>query len=330
MAAAQHQQPLSASRALAGRGVLLTGATGYVGRLVLERLLRCCPDVAAVHVLVRPGTRRSTAAEEQQAGGSRSSSAASRERVVRLLTSSGLFNAVPPAQLRKIHVVEGQLSQPGLGLSEAQVAALAASVDVVLHAAGAVELDAGGLGGAAAAGGIGGAAALAQPAAAIRRWPPPAPCLRRRHPPGDGDELLRDGAAPAAGHTALPPPPRLHARLLRVGLLRRAARRHGGRAGQGAGAARRPGGAARAAGRPAAGALLRRPPGGAAGAPLGLPGRLLPQQAAGGAADAGLQRAGAHGRRALRLCADAPLADRRGGGRALPGLLPGQRARRHG
>jgi fatty acyl-CoA reductase len=145
--------PLHVSRALAGRGVLLTGCTGYVGRLVLEQLLRCCPDVAAVHVLVRPGTQRGAPAEEPPdaklaaaaaaRSGASSSASAARARVVRLLTSSGLFSAVPPAQLLKVHVVEGQLTQPGLGLSEAQVAALAASVDAVVHAAGAVELGAG-------------------------------------------------------------------------------------------------------------------------------------------------------------------------------------------
>lgn len=38
-------QPLSVAAAFAGRSVLITGATGYVGSLVLEQLLRVCPAV---------------------------------------------------------------------------------------------------------------------------------------------------------------------------------------------------------------------------------------------------------------------------------------------
>ena len=39
--------------AFAGTSVLLTGATGYVGSLVLEQLLFTCPDVQSVCILVR-------------------------------------------------------------------------------------------------------------------------------------------------------------------------------------------------------------------------------------------------------------------------------------
>lgn len=38
----------------AGRSVLLTGATGFLGRLLLEHILRTCPDVGTVYVVVRP------------------------------------------------------------------------------------------------------------------------------------------------------------------------------------------------------------------------------------------------------------------------------------
>lgn len=44
---------LSIRGAFRGSSVLLTGVTGYVGSLVLEQLLRVCPDVGNVYVLVR-------------------------------------------------------------------------------------------------------------------------------------------------------------------------------------------------------------------------------------------------------------------------------------
>lgn len=36
-----------------GKNVLLTGVTGFMGKVLLEKLLRSCPKVKAVYVLVR-------------------------------------------------------------------------------------------------------------------------------------------------------------------------------------------------------------------------------------------------------------------------------------
>lgn len=37
-----------------GKNVLITGATGFMGKVLLEKLLRSCPGVRAAYVLVRP------------------------------------------------------------------------------------------------------------------------------------------------------------------------------------------------------------------------------------------------------------------------------------
>lgn len=34
--------------------VFLTGATGFLGKLILEKLLRSCPDMKKVYILLRP------------------------------------------------------------------------------------------------------------------------------------------------------------------------------------------------------------------------------------------------------------------------------------
>lgn len=44
---------LSVRQSFKGANVLLTGVTGYVGSLVLEQLLRVCPEVGSVSVLIR-------------------------------------------------------------------------------------------------------------------------------------------------------------------------------------------------------------------------------------------------------------------------------------
>uniref|UniRef100_A0A8C6Y052 Fatty acyl-CoA reductase n=1 Tax=Naja naja TaxID=35670 RepID=A0A8C6Y052_NAJNA len=36
-----------------GKNVLLTGATGFMGKVLLEKLLRSCPRIKSIYVLVR-------------------------------------------------------------------------------------------------------------------------------------------------------------------------------------------------------------------------------------------------------------------------------------
>jgi fatty acyl-CoA reductase len=38
----------------AGRTVFITGGTGFLGAVLLEKLLRACPEIAAIYLLVRP------------------------------------------------------------------------------------------------------------------------------------------------------------------------------------------------------------------------------------------------------------------------------------
>jgi len=49
-----------------GKTIFITGATGFLGMALVEKLLRVCPDVGTVYVLVRPkkGKEVSTRLEE--------------------------------------------------------------------------------------------------------------------------------------------------------------------------------------------------------------------------------------------------------------------------
>lgn len=38
----------------AGKNVLITGATGFMGKVLVEKLLRSCPEVRSLYLLVRP------------------------------------------------------------------------------------------------------------------------------------------------------------------------------------------------------------------------------------------------------------------------------------
>jgi len=41
----------------AGQSILLTGSTGFLGKVFIEKILRCCPDVCEIFLLMRPKKR---------------------------------------------------------------------------------------------------------------------------------------------------------------------------------------------------------------------------------------------------------------------------------
>ena len=38
----------------AGQSIFLTGATGFLGKVYVEKVLRCCPDIREIFILMRP------------------------------------------------------------------------------------------------------------------------------------------------------------------------------------------------------------------------------------------------------------------------------------
>lgn len=49
----QRDKSLSVPEWYAGQSVLITGATGFMGKVMVEKLLRSCSEVSAVYVLIR-------------------------------------------------------------------------------------------------------------------------------------------------------------------------------------------------------------------------------------------------------------------------------------
>jgi len=46
-----------------GKTIAITGGTGYVGQCVIEKLIRCCPGIKRIFVLLRK--KRSMTSEER-------------------------------------------------------------------------------------------------------------------------------------------------------------------------------------------------------------------------------------------------------------------------
>jgi HAD superfamily hydrolase (TIGR01490 family) len=116
---------------LAGKRIAVTGATGFLGTAIVERLLRAVPDCEIV-LLVRPG-RRSTI----------------EQRVAKEILRNDAFNrlradlgaeAFAEAVARRIRPIAGDVGTDGLGLTDEGRAALA-SVDIVIHSAATVSFD---------------------------------------------------------------------------------------------------------------------------------------------------------------------------------------------
>ena len=126
------EQKLDIGRVLGGQRILLTGATGFLGKVVLSMLLDRYPEVGKVLVLARPGT-----------------SPSAERRVFEQVLPTRPFDPIRARHgaaterfLReKIEVLDGDVTDPWLGLSEETILGLTGGVAAVLNCAGLVTFN---------------------------------------------------------------------------------------------------------------------------------------------------------------------------------------------
>jgi long-chain acyl-CoA synthetase len=119
-----------------GKTVLVTGATGFLGKALVEKILRSLPDVRRLYLLVRPKERasRTVSAEDRFWGEVLKSSIF--DRLKRDLGDG--FDAFVE---RRVAVINGELTDERLGVSDDDYRRLCDEVEVIINSAAVVVFD---------------------------------------------------------------------------------------------------------------------------------------------------------------------------------------------
>jgi fatty acyl-CoA reductase len=109
-----------------GKSVLITGATGFVGKLLIEKLLYSCDKIAKIYCLIRDKNGHSG------------------EERLNEITSSKVFDKLrkkEPYFRERLTAVTGNILDAELSIAPSEAKSLKENVNVVFHLAGTVNLD---------------------------------------------------------------------------------------------------------------------------------------------------------------------------------------------
>jgi len=87
----------------AGQSIFVTGSTGFLGKILVEKLLRSCPDISAIYLLIRLKKNKSP------------------ENRLDEMFENSLYDQLKkevPDFRKKVSLIAGDLETEGLGLSE--------------------------------------------------------------------------------------------------------------------------------------------------------------------------------------------------------------------
>jgi fatty acyl-CoA reductase len=107
------------------KSVLLTGATGLVGKLIVYKILKSVQSVKNVYILIRSKDGKCF-----------------RERFHDMMCYSyGLFETLDNSLVQKLIPIEGDIKVDGLGLKETDRNIIINNVSIVIHSAADVTFD---------------------------------------------------------------------------------------------------------------------------------------------------------------------------------------------
>ncbi|XP_014210111.1 fatty acyl-CoA reductase 1-like [Copidosoma floridanum] len=109
-----------------GKSVLLTGATGFMGKVFVEKIIRVCPGLKALYIVVR---QKGTDTLEEKM-----------EKYFQHIIFGRLRNSQPDFA-RKVVTIKGDLKNERLGMSESDRALLINELDVIVHSGATTKFD---------------------------------------------------------------------------------------------------------------------------------------------------------------------------------------------
>ncbi|KAJ8985220.1 hypothetical protein NQ317_018249 [Molorchus minor] len=106
--------------------IFITGATGFLGKALVEKLLRSCDGLDTVFLLIRP--KRGMSIEQR----------------MKELFENPVFNRIReknPSAFEKVKAVSGDVSLPNLGISDSDRTHLTDNINIVFHSAATVKFN---------------------------------------------------------------------------------------------------------------------------------------------------------------------------------------------
>src|SRR3954453_21655358 len=133
-AATQRAPLLSPSEIFRGRNVLILGSTGFVGKVLLSMLLDRFPQIGRAYVMVRRGSGTDSEARFWQ-------SVVTSPAFDPLRNSHGGADALAAFLREKVVVVDGDITEPNLGMSDELDEKVAKDIDVLINSTGGVTFN---------------------------------------------------------------------------------------------------------------------------------------------------------------------------------------------
>ncbi|XP_076259562.1 putative fatty acyl-CoA reductase CG8306 isoform X1 [Rhynchophorus ferrugineus] len=108
------------------RNIFITGGTGFIGKVLIEKLLRSCPNVGNIYLLIRGKKGKGL-----------------QERLEEMLSGPlfDLLKETNPKALNKIVPISGDITKKGLGLSDEDRQLLIERINVIFNVAASVRFD---------------------------------------------------------------------------------------------------------------------------------------------------------------------------------------------
>jgi thioester reductase-like protein len=128
----RHSSPFSIREALSGKQVMLIGVTGFIGKVWLVNTLMELPEIGRIYLLIR-----------------RQKSNPAQRRFERMVEESPVFDPLYArygADLRRflakrVEVIEGDVCQPGLGLTSEAGESLLKNLDLIINSSGLTDFN---------------------------------------------------------------------------------------------------------------------------------------------------------------------------------------------